>query len=121
MQIIREVEQHALAIRDDTPDATFTMPLDEPAPDIDLGMERPALHPALQAQDCRPARSRKAIRDIAADALFEQVYVDKQRLGMNIRRTLQTTEPDFPGRTGGGHPDRARPGRTHRLSEPRRR
>lgn len=89
MQIIREVEQHALAVRDRIPDAAFFMALDEPAPDIDLGLERP-----LYAPPFKPRFSTEALvegdADISADALFDQVYVDKRRLGMHIRRALQT-------------------------------
>ena len=89
MRIIREVEQHALALRDQAPDAGFSISLDEPAPDIDLGMERPLYTPPF-----KPRFDNEAVvtgeADMPADALFDQVYVDKRRLGMHIRRALQT-------------------------------
>jgi hypothetical protein len=89
MQIIREVEQHALAVRDRAPDPGFSMWLDEPAPDIDLGMERPLFTPPF-----KPRFDNEAVvageAETSAGALFDQVYVDKRRLGMHIRRALQT-------------------------------
>jgi hypothetical protein len=89
MQIIREVEQHALAIRDKVPDAGFSMPLDEPAPDIALSMERPLYTPPFKARFVNETLV-SGEADMSADALFDQVYVDKRRLGMHIRRALQT-------------------------------
>ena len=49
MQILREVEQTALSIRDRPPDGPI-MALDEPAPDIDLTMDRPLFEPPLKPQ-----------------------------------------------------------------------
>ena len=40
MQLVREVEQHALAIRVRPPQAAI-MTMDEPAPDLDLAVDRP--------------------------------------------------------------------------------
>jgi Protein of unknown function (DUF3375) len=89
MQVIREVEQHALAVRDQAPDAGFSMPLDEPAPGLDLGMERPLYSPPFKPRfDDEAVVAGEA--DMSADALFDQVYVDKRRLRMHIRRALQT-------------------------------
>jgi flagellar motility protein MotE (MotC chaperone) len=89
MQIIRDVEQHALAIRDQPPEVAFFMPLDEPAPDIDLGMERPLYTPPFKPRFANDALV-AGEADVVADALFDQVFVDKRRLGMHIRRALQT-------------------------------
>ena len=44
MQVIRNIEQHALVVRPCLPEGTF-MELDEPAPDIDLPTERPLFSP----------------------------------------------------------------------------
>jgi hypothetical protein len=89
MQIIREVEQHALALRDQAPDAGFSISLHESAPDIDLGMERPLFTPPFKPQfDNETVVAGHP--DMPVDALFDQVYVDKRRLGMHIRRALQT-------------------------------
>jgi hypothetical protein len=44
MQIIRDVEQHALAVRAEPPTGTFAE-LDEVAPDIELPLQRPLFSP----------------------------------------------------------------------------
>jgi hypothetical protein len=88
MQLIREVEQHALAIRDRFPEAAF-MTLDESAPEIDLAMDRPLYTPPFKPRLAGDALV-EGDRHISADALFDQVYVDKERLAAQIRRSLQT-------------------------------
>jgi hypothetical protein len=88
MQLIREVEQHALAVRDRPPEADV-MAIDEPAPRIDLAMDRPLYAPPFKAR----LNSRAVLAgecDVPADALFDQVHVDKRRLAAQIRRALQT-------------------------------
>ena len=49
MQLIRGVEQSALAVRDRAP-ADYFMELEEPAPTIDLAMERPLYQPSVQGE-----------------------------------------------------------------------
>jgi hypothetical protein len=88
MHLIREVEQHALAIRDRHPDGAF-MDLDEAAPDIDLAMDRPLFVPPFKPRFSDETLIAGA-DDLSADALFEQQYVDKPRLAAQIRRALQT-------------------------------
>jgi hypothetical protein len=88
MQLIREVEQHALALRERHPDGPF-MDLDEAAPDIDLAMDRPLFVPPLKPRFSGDALVAGA-DDLSADALFGQQYVDKPRLAAQIRRALQT-------------------------------
>jgi flagellar motility protein MotE (MotC chaperone) len=87
MQLIRGVEQHALAVRSHTPDGPF-MELEESAPEIDLTMDRPLFSPPF-----RPRLTDQIVlegdEDISSDALFEQRYVDKPRLAAQIRRALQ--------------------------------
>ena len=87
MQLVRGVEQHALALRDHAPEGPF-MFLDEPAPTIELAMERPLFSPPQ-----RPFISARVLlageQEIPTDALYEQVYVDKARLLSQIRRALQ--------------------------------
>lgn len=87
MQVIRQAEQAALAVRDRPPAGPF-MELDEPAPEIRLAMDRrlfsAPLKPAIA--DHAPAPGSE---DVPADALFHQVYVDKARLQQGIRRLLQ--------------------------------
>ncbi len=87
MQLIRSVEQHALAMRSSAPEGTF-MEVDEPAPEIDLTMDRPLFTPPL-----KPKITDQILLDgeqaALADALFEQVYVDRARLATANRRALQ--------------------------------
>ena len=89
MTLIREVEQHALAVRDAPPPGTMT--IDEPAPQVDLAMERrlftPPIKPVIES-DALEAGEETA----ATDALFEQAYVDRERLRGNIRHALQTQD-----------------------------
>jgi flagellar motility protein MotE (MotC chaperone) len=88
MELIRCVEQKALAFRGQAPEGTFTT-IDAPAPDIGLPMERPLYAPPFKA-DIRNVTLEDADIDIATDALFGQVHVDQQRLLTNVRRALQT-------------------------------
>lgn len=90
MQLVREVEQHALAIRDRTPDAGI-MTIDEPAPRIDLAMDRPLYTPPFKARLASHLPAEDAA-EIPTDALFEQVHVDKDWLAAQIRRALQTRQ-----------------------------
>ncbi|HEY3455799.1 MAG TPA: DUF3375 domain-containing protein [Bryobacteraceae bacterium] len=88
MQLIREVEQRALSVREKLPDGPF-MELDEAAPAIDLSVDRPLFRPPF-----KPHLAEQIVvegsQDLSADALFEQTYVDKFRLTAHIRRALQT-------------------------------
>lgn len=88
MQLIRGVEQRALAVRDDPPEGAF-MELDEAAPAIELPMDRPLFSPPH-----RPRISPEALlagsADVPADALYDQVYVDRAALAAHVRRALQT-------------------------------
>lgn len=87
MQLIRSVEQHALALRQGFPDGP-TMEVDEAAPSIELAMERPLFMPPF-----KPVLAGDTVRagdeDIPADALFEQIHVDRERLAGHVRRLLQ--------------------------------
>ena len=86
MQLIREVEQTALLIRELQPDRPI-IELDEAAPDIDLTMDRPLFEPPLKSKiDDVPLAGDE---DVPYDALFNNVYVDKDRLAANIRQALQ--------------------------------
>src|SRR5581483_5979741 len=76
MQLIRSVEQSALAMRGNPPQGTF-MQLDEAGPDIDLPMERPLYSPPFKPRVAHEAIVEGDDATSAADALFEQVYVDK--------------------------------------------
>jgi hypothetical protein len=87
MTVIRDLEQHALAVRHNAPSGPFSA-LDETAPTIELPMERPLFAPPL-----KPVISERKLESgdvmLPADALFEQFYVDKERLRERLRRALQ--------------------------------
>ncbi len=88
MTVIREVEQAALAVRDNPPQGSV-MELDELSPKIELPMDRP-----LFAPPARPVITQQMLdegdADVDASALFEQFYVDRQRLRARLRQALQT-------------------------------
>ena len=90
MQLLRSIEQHALTLRHVFPDGP-EMVINDPRPGIELPLERPLFTPAF-----RPAIDSDVMvagdEDIPADALFDQVYVDKERLASNIRRIMQNRE-----------------------------
>jgi hypothetical protein len=87
MQLMRGIEQKALALRGVVDDRAF-MELDEPVPGIALLMDRVLFNPPF-----KPKITQQLIDEqgeaIPTDALFEQVYVDQLRLMSNIRRALQ--------------------------------
>lgn len=88
MELLRAVEQNALAVRESPPTGTF-MSLDAPAPEIQLPMDRPLFRPPMQAKlAVDPVLVGDA--EISTDLLFEQIYVDKERLRAQLRRALQT-------------------------------
>jgi hypothetical protein len=64
------------------------MELDEMAPEIRLVMDRPLFTPPMKPDIAADIVLSRA-DDIPADALFDRVYVDKERLGNQIRRLLQ--------------------------------
>ncbi|WP_295999073.1 DUF3375 domain-containing protein [Rugamonas sp.] len=90
MQLIREIEQQALAVRGTIDDGVFTE-IDAAAPALGLPMDR-----ALYVPPFKPTIMQQAIDidsvAVPSDALFEQVYVDRLRLSANIRRALQTRD-----------------------------
>jgi hypothetical protein len=87
MKVVRDIEYRALAMRD-APPAGAVMALEEAAPDVSLVMDRPLFVPPLKLAIEETATN--ADEDVPSDALFTQVYVDKERLGGHIRRALQT-------------------------------
>jgi len=88
MQLLQDIEVSALAVRDCMPPGPF-MPLDQTAPSINLPMERPLYSPPV-----KPVISAEVVTgdslEIDADALFDQIIIDKTKLQANIRRFLQT-------------------------------
>ncbi|TXL78771.1 DUF3375 domain-containing protein [Vineibacter terrae] len=87
MNLIRQIEQHALDIRHQPPDKPL-ISLDETAPDLDLTLDRPLFTPPFKPT-LDDAVALAGDEDIPADALFEQIRIDKARLAANVRRALQ--------------------------------
>ena len=88
MELIRQVEQKALSLRGQVPDAAFAG-IDDAGPEFALPMERVLYSPPFKA-DLRAVKVEEAGATALSDALFEQVYVDQVRLASNVRRALQT-------------------------------
>lgn len=88
MEVIRGLEQRALAVRECPPPGAVTL-LDAAAPKVELPMERllfaPPVKPVIAEQTLLEGQA-----DIDADALFDQFYVDKERLRARLRKALQT-------------------------------
>ncbi len=88
MDILRNIENHALAVREDTPFGTF-MSLDETSAAIELPMERPLYKPPF-----KPLINEVVLdngdADVNTAALYAQVVVDRGELTRNIRHELQS-------------------------------
>ncbi len=88
MDLIRQVELNALAVRADPPGGNL-MPLDEPAPRIGLAMDRPLFTPPEKTPI--EVDGLDVDMDLASlDALFATSHVDKARLMQAVRRLLQS-------------------------------
>lgn len=89
MTLIRELEQHALALREHPPELTLS--LDEPSPCIELPMERPLFSPPIRPH-IRQQQLEAGESLATPDALFEQTWVDRTLLQGRIRQALQTRD-----------------------------
>lgn len=87
MDILHSIESSALQVREH-PDPGITCELDATAPTIALPMERPLYTPkaklALESTGISTADE-----DLDPSALFEQVYVDRERLSGFVRGELR--------------------------------
>lgn len=88
MQLIRDIEQQALAARGRIDDGVFAE-IDAAAPALGLPMDRTLYAPPLKPVILQQAVDLDGVA-VPSDALYEQVYVDRLRLAGNIRRALQT-------------------------------
>ncbi len=87
MDLIREIEHHAVAVRDEPPREAL-IELDEASPRVELPMERPLFTPPFRPQIADQVVAADG-SDVDASELFEQTYVDRDRLRRRIRRALQ--------------------------------
>lgn len=88
MEVLRNLEQRALAMRDEPPRGSV-MPLDAASPTVALPMERPLFSPPVKPViEARQLVEGEA--DVDTRVLFEQFYVDKERLRARLRKALQT-------------------------------
>jgi ribosomal protein S16 len=92
MDIIQDLEHQALALRDDPPARDqLNLFLDAGSPSIELPMDRPLFSPPLKPRiDQQDLAEGDA--DIDPEALFNQVFVDHERLRAGIRRALAERE-----------------------------
>jgi len=90
MTLIQGIERQAVELREQAPAGSFTA-LDDTSPAVDLIMDRPLFTPPL-----KPHISQQVLEEgsdaVDADALFEQVYVDKTRLAAHVRQALQSRD-----------------------------
>lgn len=88
MQLLRALEQHALALRK-APPTGDVIALDGLSPALELPMDRPLFAPPQ-----RPSLATSAVLDGVADAptdaLYQQIFVDPARLEANLRDALRT-------------------------------
>lgn len=88
MEILRDLERHAIAVRNAPPTVALTS-IDAPAPQVELPMDRPLFTPPLSAH-LDSTQPLEGDAEVDASALFEQVYIDRERLRSRVRRALQT-------------------------------
>lgn len=87
MQLIRDIEKKALAVRGAIDEPGFC-DIDAAAPSVALPMDRTLFAPPFKPTILHSAIDEPGTK-IPSDALFEQVHVDRGRLASNIRRALQ--------------------------------
>jgi hypothetical protein len=88
MELIRGIEQQALALRDHQPPGVVSE-LDDFAPELELPLERPLFSPPFVAL-LHNQLLEAGDDDVSADGLFEQIAVDRARLRANVRELLQS-------------------------------
>ncbi len=87
-QIVREIEGKALSVRNNPP-KEWNIEIDGISPDISLPLDRPLFSPP-QHPKIMDDSVVAGTEDISADALFSQVYVDKEKLKAQIAFMLQS-------------------------------
>lgn len=87
MEILRSIEKRALRLRDN--ECVVTTELDDSRVDVKLAFERPLYKPRKSVPLNSDGVEVAASQD-AADTLFEQIYVDRDRLLARIAERLRT-------------------------------
>lgn len=87
MEIIRDIEQKALELKDDPPQ-DFCFEIDETSPEIDLTMAR-TLHKANLPEDFSGVVIEEGVIDIDVSALFTREDIDYGELNERISRLLR--------------------------------
>lgn len=90
MQLLHDVEQHALSVRGSTPQ-NLNMSIDALAPSVMLPLERPLYQPPLKPYI---AESELTTGDAELDTsvLFDQFFVDRVALQSRLHRVLQSRD-----------------------------
>lgn len=86
MQILDSITQNALRLKGDEPD--FQMEIENAAPGIAMPMERPLFSPPVE-YDIDSLISAAEDDEIDISTLYNQVYVDKQKLKEKIHEELK--------------------------------
>ena len=86
-QLIRSIEEHALALRE-APPAGVVADVDDFGPELRLPLERPLFEPPFRPVFAGGAIE-AALEDVPADALFAQQYVDRAVLRARLANALQ--------------------------------
>ncbi|MEC9486211.1 MAG: DUF3375 domain-containing protein [Prosthecochloris sp.] len=102
MTILRDIETHALAVRDDAPRGWFAE-MEEPWASIELPLERPLYRPPHRPV-IRDIELEEGEADIDTEALFSQVVVDRRELIATIRRELREQDQVTLGEVIARHP-----------------
>jgi hypothetical protein len=102
MQLIRRIEHHAVALRDRKVD-DFQIALDDAGPSVELPFERPLFKPSHKPR-IKGQEILEGDAEIPADALFDQMYIDKAELRARIRKLLQTRPQVSLSEVVGAHP-----------------
>jgi Protein of unknown function (DUF3375) len=88
MELIRSIEKHAIALKDEAPDVRQFAGLDSLHPGLELVMSRglfqPPKSPVLETVDLSDGEA-----DVEVSALFRQTYVDRRELAANVKKLLQ--------------------------------
>lgn len=89
-QIVREIEGKAVVIRNDPP-LEWEIAIDGVAPKISFPLDRPLFTPPRRPEIKDDAIG-AGVENVSAEALFSQVYVNRERLKNRIGYLLQTQD-----------------------------